>query len=61
MQPRGCTWIRASPRRAFRHRVRDFKAGRERLWEFEPIQLEEARGSLQLIEQQWGDVRMKLK
>jgi DNA-binding transcriptional ArsR family regulator len=41
--------------------VRDVKAGRERLWEFEPAQLEEARRSLQLIEQQWDDALMRLK
>jgi hypothetical protein len=41
--------------------VRDVKAGRERLWEFEPAQLEEARRSLELIEQQWDDALMRLK
>jgi DNA-binding transcriptional ArsR family regulator len=41
--------------------VRDVKAGRERLWEFEPGPLEEARRSLQLIEQQWDDALMRLK
>lgn len=41
--------------------VRDVKAGRERLWEFEPTQLEEARRSLELIAQQWDHSLMKLK
>jgi DNA-binding transcriptional ArsR family regulator len=41
--------------------VRDVKAGRERLWEFEPAQLEEARRSLQLVEQQWDKALMRLK
>lgn len=41
--------------------VRDVKAGRERLWEFEPTQLEEARRSLELIAQQWDHALMKLK
>src|SRR5687767_15300503 len=33
--------------------VRDVKVGRERLWEFEPARIEEARRSLELIAQQW--------
>src|SRR5258708_4769183 len=33
--------------------VRDAKVGRERLWEFEPGQIEEARRSLELIASQW--------
>jgi DNA-binding transcriptional ArsR family regulator len=41
--------------------VRDVKAGRERLWQFEPAQLGEARRSLQLIEQQWDRALLKLK
>jgi DNA-binding transcriptional ArsR family regulator len=41
--------------------VRDIKVGRERLWEFEPIQLEEARRSLDLIAQQWDHALHKLK
>src|SRR5256885_16943108 len=32
--------------------VRDIKVGRERLWEFEPTQLEEARRSLEVIARQ---------
>jgi DNA-binding transcriptional ArsR family regulator len=41
--------------------VRDVKIGRERLWEFEPTQLDEARRSLELIGQQWGHALGKLK
>src|SRR5882672_8456067 len=41
--------------------VRDIKAGRERLWEFEPGQLEEARRSLDVIAQQWDHALDKLK
>jgi DNA-binding transcriptional ArsR family regulator len=41
--------------------VRDVKVGRERLWEFERAQLEEARRSLELIARQWDQALMKLK
>jgi len=41
--------------------VRDVKLGRERLWEFDPAQIEEARRSLEVIEQQWDQVLGKLK
>jgi DNA-binding transcriptional ArsR family regulator len=41
--------------------VRDIKHGRERLWEFEPTQLEEARRSLDAIARQWDHVLDKLK
>jgi DNA-binding transcriptional ArsR family regulator len=41
--------------------VRDVKMGRERLWEFEPAQLDEARRSLELIGQQWDHALAKLK
>jgi DNA-binding transcriptional ArsR family regulator len=41
--------------------VRDCKVGRERLWEFEPAQLELARRSLELIAQQWDHALAKLK
>lgn len=41
--------------------VRDVKMGRERLWEFEPSQLEEARRSLERIAQQWDHALSKLK
>ena len=41
--------------------VRDTKVGRERLWEFEPAQLDEARRSLEMIAQQWDHALAKLK
>src|SRR5688572_6920019 len=41
--------------------VRDVKAGRERLWQFDPVQLEEARRSLDLIAGQWDQALAKLK
>jgi DNA-binding transcriptional ArsR family regulator len=41
--------------------VRDVKVGRERLWEFEPAQLDEARRSLELIAQQWDHALAQLK
>ena len=41
--------------------VRDVKVGRERLWEFEPAQLQEARRSLEVIAQQWDLALAKLK
>jgi DNA-binding transcriptional ArsR family regulator len=41
--------------------VRDIKVGRERLWEFEPKRLEEARRSLDEISRQWDYALNKLK
>ena len=41
--------------------VRDVKVGRERLWEFEPAQLDEARRSLEAIARQWDQALAKLK
>jgi DNA-binding transcriptional ArsR family regulator len=41
--------------------VKDLKVGRERLWQFDPTQLEEARRSLELIGQQWEQALGKLK
>ena len=41
--------------------VRDVKIGRERLWEFDPTQLDEARRSLEAIAQQWDHALAKLK
>lgn len=41
--------------------VRDIRLGRERLWEFEPTQLEQARHSLDTIARQWDHALMKLK
>jgi DNA-binding transcriptional ArsR family regulator len=41
--------------------VRDVKVGRERLWEFEPAQLDEARRMLEMIGRQWDHALAKLK
>jgi DNA-binding transcriptional ArsR family regulator len=41
--------------------IRDFKAGRERRWEFEPAQLDEARRALDEIAQQWDQALARLK
>ena len=41
--------------------VRDVKVGRERLWEFDPAQFDEARRSLEAIAQQWDHALAKLK
>lgn len=41
--------------------VRDIKIGRERFWEFDPVQLDEARRSLETISQQWDFALGKLK
>ena len=41
--------------------VRDVKVGRQRLWEFEPTRLDEARRSLEAIAQQWDHALAKLK
>ena len=41
--------------------VRDVKIGRERLWEFEPARLDEARRSLEQIGQQWDNALARLK
>jgi DNA-binding transcriptional ArsR family regulator len=41
--------------------VRGVKNGRERLWEFEPPKLDEARRSLELISQQWDQALQQLK
>ncbi|HEX3847412.1 MAG TPA: metalloregulator ArsR/SmtB family transcription factor [Steroidobacteraceae bacterium] len=41
--------------------VRDLKVGRERLWEFEPAPLDEARRSLQAIAEQWDRALARLK
>jgi hypothetical protein len=37
------------------------KVGRERLWEFEPTQLDEAQRSLELIARQWDHALAKLR
>jgi DNA-binding transcriptional ArsR family regulator len=41
--------------------VRDVKVGRERLWEFEPAQLDEARRTLEAIGRQWDQALARLK
>jgi DNA-binding transcriptional ArsR family regulator len=41
--------------------VRDVKVGRERLWEFEPAHLDEARRALEVISQQWDHALSRLK
>jgi DNA-binding transcriptional ArsR family regulator len=41
--------------------VRDAKVGRERLWEFEPAPLDEARRSLQAIGEEWDRALARLK
>ena len=41
--------------------VRDLKIGRERLWEFEPTQLETARRALDELAQQWDLALLRLK
>ena len=41
--------------------VRDVRVGRERRWQFEPTQVEEARRSLEIISQQWDHALDRLK
>lgn len=41
--------------------IRDVKVGRERLWEFEPAQMDQARRSLEAIAQQWDQALARLK
>ncbi len=41
--------------------VKDLKIGRERLWQFEPQQLDEARRTLEVITQQWDQALGRLK
>jgi DNA-binding transcriptional ArsR family regulator len=41
--------------------VRDLKQGRERLWEFEPSRLDEAKRSLETMAQQWDRALGRLK
>nr|WP_236001957.1 metalloregulator ArsR/SmtB family transcription factor [Paraburkholderia elongata] len=40
--------------------VRDVKVGRERLWAFEPVHLDEARRALEAISQQWDQALLRL-
>jgi DNA-binding transcriptional ArsR family regulator len=41
--------------------VRDMKAGRERLWQLDPTQIEEAKRTLEVIGRQWEVALGKLK
>lgn len=41
--------------------VKDLKMGRERLWQFEPQQLDEARRTLELIARQWDQALGRFK
>ena len=41
--------------------VRDVQRGRERYWEFEPVQLDRARRSLDQIARQWDQSLARLK
>jgi DNA-binding transcriptional ArsR family regulator len=41
--------------------IRDLKQGRERLWEFEPQRLDDARRSLDAIARQWDQALGRLK
>jgi len=41
--------------------VRDSRQGRERLWELEPQQLQEARRWLEVISRDWDDALARLK
>ncbi|MDO9406331.1 MAG: helix-turn-helix transcriptional regulator [Polaromonas sp.] len=41
--------------------VHDLKSGRERLWQFDPAQVEEARRALEAIGQQWELALGRLK
>lgn len=41
--------------------VRDMKAGRERLWQLDPAQIEEAKRTLEIIGRQWEVALGKLK
>lgn len=41
--------------------VQDLRIGRERLWQFDPAQLAQARRSLEAIGQQWDAALQRLK
>lgn len=41
--------------------VKDLKIGRERLWQFDPAQMEEARKSLEVVGRQWEQALESLK
>jgi DNA-binding transcriptional ArsR family regulator len=41
--------------------VHDLRQGRERLWEFKPARLDEARQALDAISAQWGEALVRLQ
>ncbi|AJX35174.1 ArsR/SmtB family transcription factor [Burkholderia oklahomensis] len=41
--------------------VRDVKVGRERLWSFEPAQIDAARAALEAIGRQWDQALLRLR
>ena len=41
--------------------VKSHRAGRERIWEFEPRRLEEAHAMLERLSQQWDSALLRLK
>jgi len=41
--------------------VKSHRAGRERIWEFEPKRLEEAHAMLERLSQQWDSALLRLK
>jgi DNA-binding transcriptional ArsR family regulator len=41
--------------------VSDFRRGRERIWEFEPRQVEAARSYLELVSKRWDEALGRLK
>lgn len=41
--------------------VRDVKLGRERLWQLDPVQIEEAKRTLEMISREWDVALGKLK
>jgi DNA-binding transcriptional ArsR family regulator len=41
--------------------VHDLRQGRERLWEFTPARLDEARQALDAISAQWGEALVRLQ
>ncbi len=41
--------------------VQDLRIGRERLWQFDPTEMEAARHSLEVIGRQWEEALAKLK
>ena len=41
--------------------VRDIKVGRERLWQYDPVAIDAARRSLEIIGRQWEEALGRLK